>query len=85
MGIFSRVERDGNDFFRSRRGGDIPTDIAPLQNLYLLQLSEILRNHDFRQLILSFQSPPGFRRRLQQFENYQARGVLRQRALHRST
>ena len=23
MGIFSRVERDGNDFFRSRRGGDI--------------------------------------------------------------
>jgi hypothetical protein len=49
MGIFSRVERDGNDFFRSRRGGDIPTDIAPLQNLYLLQLSEILRNHEFRE------------------------------------
>ncbi len=23
MGIFSRVERDGNDFFRSRRGGNI--------------------------------------------------------------
>jgi hypothetical protein len=28
MGIFSRVERDANDFFRSRRGGDYPRRVA---------------------------------------------------------
>src|ERR1700730_19123869 len=37
---------------------------------------------DFRQLVLTLQSPPGFRRRHYQLENHETRGVLRQRALH---
>ena len=34
------------------------------------------------QLVLTAQSPPGLRRRHHQFEHHEARGVLRQRALH---
>jgi hypothetical protein len=37
---------------------------------------------DFRQLVLTAQSPLGLRRRHYQFEHHETRGVLRQRALH---
>ena len=37
---------------------------------------------DFRQLVLTAQSPPGLRRRHHQFEHHETRGILRQRALH---
>ena len=37
---------------------------------------------DFRQLVLTAQSPPVFDAAITQFEHHEARGVLRQRALH---
>ena len=43
---------------------------------------ELYTADDFRQLVLTLQSPPGRGRRDHQFEHHETRGVLRQRAFH---